>query len=353
MPGFPTQIEEVTAAWLEERLRPSSGGGTVSAFTSERIGEGVGLLGKLDRITIAWEGAADTAPATVIAKFATDNPEALAVVTLFDFYAKEVNFYSTMADKTLTRTPEIWAAEHDPETQQFVVLMEDASSGQMGDQVAGATMRQVEATVEELVKLHASWWGSPLIAESTWINDLNHPIYTEGIPHSLDTYAPLSREFLELPSWYDRYRAAVPGLLGRIASMPHTLAHGDARLDNFFYDVGTDPLVVIDWQLLAQAPGVFDLAYFMSQSVPIDLRREIEADLITGYHDRLVELGVHPPPRNELWDAYRLCTATCIVYPTVGGGTVDRDDERGVELVKAMLDRCVTASEDLDAVSLL
>ena len=353
MVAFPTCIEEVSLEFLNENLRTAGGGGTVIGYTTERIGEGVGLLGKLDRISLQWDGASTDAPETVVGKFATDNEEALAVVTTFNFYEKEVNFYNTLADKTLTRTPEVHVAVHDPATQQFVILMEDASSGEMGDQVTGATPAQVEATAEELVKLHASWWQSPVVAESPFIYDLMHPINYEGIPHALDAYQPISSQILDLPSWYDRYRAAVPSVLERLAAQPFTLAHGDPRLDNLFFGVGDDPLLVIDWQIIIQAPGVYDLAYFMSQSVPIETRRDMEADVITHYFDRLVELDVSPPSRQELWDTYRLACATCLVYPAVGGGTVDPDDGRAVDLVKAMLDRCVTAAEDLGSVALL
>jgi len=353
MVAFPTCIEEMSLEFLNEHLRSAGAGGTVVGYTTERIGEGVGLLGKLDRITLEWDGAGAGAPQAVIGKFATDNEDALAVVSTFNFYEKEVNFYNTLADKTLTRTPEVHVAVHDAETQQFVIVMEDASSGEMGDQVAGATSSQVEATAEELVKLHASWWQSPIIAESSFIYDFMHPINYDGIPHALDAYEPISSKILDLPSWYDRYRAAVPSALERLAAQPFTLVHGDPRLDNLFFDVGDDPLLVIDWQIILQAPGVFDIAYFMSQSVPIETRRDMEADVITQYHDRLVELGVTPPSRQELWDTYRLACATCLVYPAVGGGTVDPEDERAVDLVRAMLDRCVTAAEDLDSVSLL
>jgi len=353
MGEFPTSIEEVTVGWLDESLKGSGGGGRVTGFTSERIGEGVGLLGKLDRITVEWEGAGPDAPSSVVGKFATDNAEALDVVKTFNFYEKEVNFYRTMADRTLTRTPACHAAHYDGDAETFVLLLEDASSGEMGDQVAGATASQIEATAEELVKLHASWWGNAEVGASEWVNHLSHPIYTQGIPMALDGYHPISSQILDMPAWYDRYRASIGRLMDEMAQMPWTLCHGDARLDNLFFDVGPDPLTVIDWQLVLQNAGISDIAYFMSQSVPIERRRDMESDLVTHYRDRLVELGVDAPTRDELWDAYRVFTMFCTVFPVVGGGTVDPDDERGVALARTMMDRAVTASEDLGAVSLL
>ncbi|MCP5028382.1 MAG: phosphotransferase [Actinomycetia bacterium] len=353
MGEFPTKIEEVTVPWLNGVLSAAGGGGQVVGFSSERIGEGVGLMGKLDRISVEWQSAGPDAPTSVVGKFATDNPEALEVVKSFNFYEKEVNFYNTMADRTLSRTPVCHAAEYDGDSETFILLFEDVSTGEMGDQVAGATASQVEATAEELVKLHASWWGNDEVGASEWIYPLSHPLYTQGIPMALDGYHPISSQILDMPGWYDRYRASIGSLLERAAAMPWTLCHGDARLDNLFFDVGPDSLAVIDWQIIIQGPGVYDLAYFMSQSAPVDLRRDMESDVVTHYRDRLIELGIDPPSRAELWDAYRLATIMCTVYPVVGGGTVDPEDERGVALARAMIDRSVTASEDLGAVEFL
>ena len=91
----------------------------------------------------------------------------------------------------------------------------------------------------------------------------------------------------------------------------------------------------------------------MSQSVPTGLRRELDSDVVEHYRDGLVELGIAAPGVAELWESYRLAAATCLCYPMVGGGTIDPEHERSRELVQALFDRCVTAAEDLDGVSLL
>lgn len=353
MESFPRSVEDVTTAWLNQSLTGSGTAGTVTSFSSERIGAGIGLLGKLDRINLQWEGGSSNAPSSVVAKFATDNEEALGVVKIFNFYEKEVNFYSALADQTLTRTPACHAASYDRDSESFVLLLEDVSAGEMGDQNTGATQAQVEATVEELVKLHASWWASPTIEALPWINGLDHPLYTEGIPQALDGYHPISSQILDLPDWYDRYRSSIRDLLTELSRLPWTLCHGDARLDNLFYGVGDDSLVVLDWQLTNRSCGIGDIAYFMSQSVPIDLRRELDHDVVSHYRDRLIDLGVDAPTFEELWHWYRLSSVFCLVYPVVGGGTVDPNDERALALVRTMLDRCVAAAEDLDAVTLL
>ena len=47
--------------------------------------------------------------------------------------------------------------------------------------------------------------------------------------------------------------------------MPHTIIHGDYRLDNLFF--GTDEsdyeLAVIDWQIASRGGAAYDVAYFI------------------------------------------------------------------------------------------
>ncbi len=353
--AFPTCIAEVTTGWLDDNLRAVGGPGSrVTGFTVERIGEGVGLLGELHRLTLEWESASPAAPKKVIAKLRTDNPDALNVVKTFNFYEKEVSFYTGLAPTTLTRTPICYAAAYSAHNESFVLLLEDVSGGTTADQVIGASQSQVEAVVDGLAKLHASWWNSPLLEATPWLAKSSDPIYSVGIPQALDAYLPITSQNFAIPSWYDRYRSTLVATIDRMANaMPLTLCHGDLRLDNLFFDVGTDPLVVIDWQIVVRAAGVFDIGYFMSQSVPIELRRTLDRDVMTQYRDRLIGLGVDAPSFDELWDGYRQSIAFCLCYPIIGGSTIDPTHERSRALIQAFFDRCVTAAEDLDAVSLL
>ena len=353
--GFPTNIGEITSGWLTDNLSAAGGADSrVTGFSVERIGEGVGLMGELHRLRLEWEGATSSAPRTVIAKLRTDNPDALNVVKTFNFYEKEVRFYNELAPRTMTRTPMCYAGSHSAHNESFVLLLEDVSNGTMGDQVLGATQPQVEATVEELVKLHASWWNSSALDEAPWLSKSTDPIYTIGIPQALDAYHPITSQNFAIPSWYDRYRSTlVANINGLADAMPLTLCHGDMRLDNLFFDVGNDPLVVIDWQIVIQSVGIFDVGYFMSQSVPIGLRRTLDHDVVTHYRDRLIELDIDAPSFEQLWDGYRQSIAFCLCYPIIGGATIDPAHERSRDLIQAFFDRCVTAAEDLDAVSLL
>ena len=350
---WPTRVDEVTTEWLEAALQEVSGGAGLRAFSVERIAEGVGLMTNLYRLELHWETAAAGAPGSVVMKLASDNPAAVGVVTTFDLYAREAGFYRDLAERTLSRTPACWAVEHDPSTQSVLLLLEDAGAGRCVDQVVGATEGQVFSVVEELAKLHASWWEHRALAELAWLPSIAGPVNTAGVPMALDACVPHAATFLRLPEWYAQYRETVTEVLARLAELPSTLVHGDMRLDNLFFDVGTDPLLVVDWQIVMRGPGIYDLAYFLSQSVTVERRRAVERRAVETYRRRLVELGVDPPSVEELWDGYRLASLFCVCYPLIAGGTVDPADERAVALCRQMTERCISVVEDLDAVALL
>jgi hypothetical protein len=86
----------------------------------------------------------------------------------------------------------------------------------------------------------------------------------------------------------------------------------------------------------------------MSQSVNSADRKACEMDIVCSYHESLVEHGVQDYSFDQCLNDYRACAMFCLVYPVISGGTLDLANERGVELVSAMLDRSVATILDLD-----
>jgi hypothetical protein len=350
---FPRRLGDVTAEWLSAQL----GGGALRGFDIEPIAAGVGVIGDLSRLWLHW-AEAGAGPASVVVKLAAGNPASRNLVRLFNFYGKEVSFYRELADRTRIRTPRCYAAAFDADTQEFVLLLEDGGVG-LVDQIKGCTAEQAQLLVDELATLHASWWESPELERIDWLQRLNDPLYTVGVPmgfrQSWDHTAAVLGD--TLPDWFrnrgEDFAAAIPALLERLDALPRTLAHGDTRLDNLLFDGAGDPLMVLDWQIVIHAPGIFDLGYFMSQSVPVELRRTIESSIIERYQKRLCDLGIAAPSLETLWEAYRTVCLYCVVYPIVGGGPVEPANERGVALLRTVADRCFAAIDDLGALELL
>ena len=134
--------------------------------------------------------------------------------------------------------------------------------------------------------------------------------------------SPAMRDFGE------RLPSLMPWFMAEITRPPHTFLHGDLRLDQLFFAVGTDdaPVTALDWQITAKGRGAYDLGYFLSQSLTAETRRSCEDAAARRYAERLAEHGIDYP-REELRRDYRLTTAWCFIYPVIGRGP-DRHRQR-------------------------
>jgi len=66
MPRIPLTSAEIDAAWLNEVLSAEvRDGGTVTGVSAEIIGEGVGFLGELARLTLTYDGAGPNAATSI------------------------------------------------------------------------------------------------------------------------------------------------------------------------------------------------------------------------------------------------------------------------------------------------
>ena len=64
---------------------------------------------------------------------------------------------------------------HD-DSDSFCLLLEDIESGEVGDQIAGWSLPQVELAVAELARFHAAWWDAPRLEQFEWM-----PMWNDGM----------------------------------------------------------------------------------------------------------------------------------------------------------------------------
>jgi hypothetical protein len=91
------------------------------------------------------------------------------------------------------------------------------------------------------------------------------------------------------------------------------------------------------------------VAYFLCQSMTVDDRRRHEEQLVRGWYDRLVaELGrdLDEYPFEAAWEQYQRAVLFTTVYGVTAAGAMDPANERGRELVTAMVARAFTAALD-------
>ncbi len=360
---IPAGPQELTADWLTQALRQTGAitDATVKSFDTTTLGEGAGFMGQLAQVAVRYEGSEADAPRSLIAKFPSDIPENRDVGNLFRFYERETRFYQEIADEVELRTPRCYYSAMDVEADEYVLLLEDLAPARVGDQLTGCSPDEAELAIRHLAKFHATWWESPRLAEIDWMPASNDPTQVQAVEDAYrDTWDSflerfgdkLPRSMLEIG---ERLGNNIASIMNENAQPPRTIFHGDYRLDNLFFATpeGGDPLAVIDWQISFRGRGVFDVAYFMSGGLHPKDRKANEMRILRSYHRILTENGVGDYDLDQCLHDYRLSTVLCLVYPVIGGGSVDMGNERGVALWDAILERNVAATLDLDAGELL
>ena len=135
---------------------------------------------------------------------------------------------------------------------------------------------------------------------------------------------------------------------------PHTLIHTDYRLDNIFFDRTKNEIAVIDWQASCPGLGLFDTAFFILNNcdVPLDPRQTEE--LVTTYHQSLVEGGVSDYSLDECMVDYPYGLLLAARYwLIIFGGIEVEKDPNAIKLLDTVLDRMKPMIEAIDLDRLL
>jgi aminoglycoside/choline kinase family phosphotransferase len=350
----PVTIDDVTPAWLSAAI-----GATVASVKVEPIGAAVGFLGQLARMHLAYAGDA-AGPASVIVKLPTTDEATRGLADIYRFYEREGGFYRHLAPTPNgcgVPVPKCFAVVG--EANDVALVLEDLQGIREGDQVAGASTADLERALRTAATLHAAWWDNPALDTLDWmpapddpVNKsaaVNYPLcwpfFVEHFGHMLNDGQRAIGEAL---------CSRMEGLLDHVEARPHTVNHGDFRLDNLFFPDGDGPCMVIDWQVASRGhTGSLDVAYFLSGNVdPVELERDF-ASLLHCYHDALVGQGVAGFSFADLEASMRWATLICIAYPVLGCTVLQQDDPRAVALFDRMIHGYFGLAETLDAGSLL
>ena len=365
MTEIPTSSDEITAEWLTTVLAEAglSGGATVQAIGKQRIGEGVGFIGELNRITLEFDGEPPAAcPRSLIAKIPTTDEAYRSIAELLDLYGREHNFYQQVAARTGISTPAVYHNAADADRHAYILLLEDLSHTRVGDQLASCSIDDARLALQEVARLHGGWWQSPQLAQFDWIPDSADPeyiallkdVYQAGWPALL---AKQGDELAEFPAGFidigDRFGKHFEEVFARMNEGPKTLAHFDYRLDNMLFDDSGDStrLVVIDWQLVHRSVGLLDVSYFLSGNFPVEVRRKLEREMVHYYHDQLISNGVGDYSFDRCWEDYRLSTLALLFFMVSNQNDIDlaKLNDRGQELITAIFERYATTILDVDA----
>lgn len=347
---------DITPAWVQGVLRGSGAledSVDVTAVNVERIGEGVGILSILQRITPTYS-AATTAPSSVVIKYPTDDPGQRFTADALAFYAREIEFYRDHAPSTPFRTAACYAAAISTENTDFTVVMEDMGGLRSLNQLDGVALDDAHKIIDVLADFHAQWWQSPKLAgmQATF-PPLSNPVYHMVLPSLWDGGWPSALEHAaaSMPAGTETIGALWSGkcqwMLDNLMT-PETMCHGDYRADNIMFD-GNSP-AVIDFQIVGCGSGIYDLGYFVSQSIDPDVRAGHDRELVDRYIDRLATHGISVD-RDEAWRQYQIVVCFCVIYSVTNFPQYTNMNDRGQALLRDMLYRSLRAVADNNALS--
>ena len=299
---------DIDAAWLTKVLREGGVDADVKSFTAKNVG--TGQIGESVRFALDYARDADNAPRSIVGKFPSPGEESRNTGKSLGNYWREVNFYKHLASTALISTPRCYFTDVDDETHEFVLMMEDLSPAEQGDQLKGVSVETAKIVIDEAAKLHASHWADESIDDYAWVSNTKgaaKPISPELVRmiwqgftvKYADRMTPESRHVGQ--TMVDKFD------VNRVRSdRPRCLVHCDFRPDNMMFatPAGGKPITVLDWQSISYSTGATDVAYFLGGAITPEERRANEKALLDRYHAGLVKLGVKNYSREELVEDY-------------------------------------------------
>lgn len=350
--------EAVTPGWLTKVLARGGVEAQVRSFSAKAVG--TGQIGQSVKFTLEYARAGGDAPASLVGKFPSPGEESRNTGITLGNYIREVNFYRTLAPTALISLPKCYFTDVDPETSEFVLMMEDLSPAEQGDQLKGCTMEQARRAVHEAANLAASHWGDASIEEYSWVSgtkaaahygsaDVNQVealwlSFCARYEARLDDECRMIGDVLSAN--YPRYPALFQG--------PKALTHNDFRPDNMMFSsaAGGRPLTVLDWQSVSFGCAATDVSYFLGGSLSRELRRANERELLAQYFERLKQLGVRDYTFEQLWNDYRAHTFQLFLTAFYAAVIVTQT-ARGDDMFFAMLRGAADQILDLDSLSFI
>jgi len=357
MPELVTKPQEITSAFLTDVLNHAGIKATVESFTSSNVG--TGQVGQNVRFEMTYApGAAADAPASVVGKFCSDDEVSRQTGVALLNYLREVRFYQELRASLDIQTPKVLFTDINPDTHEFVLMMEDLAPAEQGNQLEGCSVDSAKLGLTELAKLHGPRWGDASLYDLEWLGGADPEaaktvagLYQQLFPGFVDRYGDrITKEHRDmgeiLGQNFERFSALNPP-----ETHPVTVTHGDYRLDNTMFG-GPYPLAVVDWQSPGIGSAGQDLAYWVGTSLQSEERRDNDRALVEHYYNALSQYDIGSYSAQECWLDYRKYAVAGWNMAVIASMIVGQTD-RGDDMFMVMASRSAQMALDLDTLALI
>jgi Ser/Thr protein kinase RdoA (MazF antagonist) len=344
---IPDRPEAVTADWFTEVLAASVPGAEVSGI--QVLEQSSGTTG---RMRIALSYACDVGgPASVFVKLAPSEESQRQLVAMTRMGENEARFYEGPAAEVPMAHPRAFFAAHGDDPGEYVMVLEDLvargasfnSRHDAGDEEHGGRL------IEGLARLHAHFWDDPrFTGELSWVEPARRGkaglhFLEQARAQFEDDFPPV---FGELFRVYAEHHERIWDLWDE---GEQTLIHGDTHAGNQFTLDGQVGLY--DWAVISRSPGIRDVAIYLGNSCPPEVRRAHQDEWLRRYRDTLLEAGVDAPELGVLTDRMRRCALYAWIAATTTAGM--GSTWQPIEVGMLGMARATEACADLDTVGAL
>ena len=271
-------------------------------------------------------------------KFSSDaqsvptSPEIVVKITkpINNFVGRhEAKFYSIVAEAmSEIPIPTCYDATYSEETGLSHIIfknLSDTHTEWLRDWPGTLKKQYIKKAIDCLAEFHALWWDHPKLKElskysfifytfkensfnekeiSSWFKNENRTL-NRMLKFLGDQISDTRKELFKTVFFI--YPKVV---LERIKQKNLTVLNGDAHQWNYFYpkDIENEKskAILFDWQFWSIGVGAQDLALMLGYFWPSEPRHVLEKDLITRYHNNLMNFSIKKYSWDECWDDYRL-----------------------------------------------
>ena len=306
--ALPTEIEGITADWLEAALSAYAPGVRVRGF---EMVDFINTTCTKIRIRLDLDNNRADAPIgqTVILKGGFE-PHSRKMSGM---HRNETLSYATLMPQLGLNVPVPYFAGWDEDAQQGIVIMEDlvASGAQFCSPLAPHSFEHTEKRLRALARFHAQTWDSPEIhpggrwdwladTPASWNLYFGEYLRDEVWNHYVTSPrgAAVSTEFHDSAWMQD----ALDAMAVLAKSLPYCATHGDTHIGNQYVDARGEP-GFFDC-VACKSPGIMEVSYHLACALDLATRRRYEGALIQSWLDELTRCGVDAPGFDEAMHQY-------------------------------------------------